>query len=63
MSDTQKKQLEQLTTPSGDINPKYAVNKGDILFARTGASVGKSYLYHTKDGNLYFVVYISQFSD
>ena len=30
----------------------YLANEGDILFARTGASVGKSYIYDKKDGKL-----------
>src|SRR5438132_10131780 len=33
---------------SGD---RYALKAGDLVFARTGASVGKTYLYIPKDGN------------
>lgn len=36
----------------------YLVNERDILFSRTGATVGKSYLYSTTDGKLYFAGYL-----
>ncbi|MBY6251080.1 MULTISPECIES: restriction endonuclease subunit S [Enterobacterales] len=47
-----------LTTPSGKLENQYLLNKGDIVFARTGASVGKSYLYKQKDGRLYFAGFL-----
>src|SRR5699024_4700313 len=31
---------------------------GDILFARTGASVGKSYIYDEKDGKVYYAGFL-----
>ena len=31
---------------------------GDIVIARTGASVGKSYVYHTVDGKIYFAGFL-----
>ena len=34
------------------------VNDSDILFARTGASTGKSYLYDKNDGVLYFAGFL-----
>ena len=34
------------------------VNKGDVLFARTGASVGKAYLFREEDGLLYFAGFL-----
>ena len=34
------------------------VNEGDILIARTGASVGKSYIYHPNDGKLIFAGFL-----
>lgn len=37
---------------------QYYLNKGDIVFARTGASVGKSYLYNPKDGPLVFAGFL-----
>lgn len=39
-------------------NEFYVVKEDDILFARTGASVGKTYLYHPKDGELYYAGYL-----
>lgn len=50
-----------LVSPDGEIKGKYKLKKGDILFARTGASVGKSYLYHEDDGNLYFAGFLIKF--
>lgn len=37
---------------------KYKVQTGDVLFARTGASVGKSYHYDPIDGNLVFAGFL-----
>ena len=37
---------------------QYLLNDGDIVFARTGASVGKSYLYDQKDGALVFAGFL-----
>ena len=47
-----------LTSPDGEIEDKYILKTGDIVFARTGASVGKSYLYNEKDGNLIFAGFL-----
>ena len=47
-----------LTSPSGEIEPKYYLKKGDIVFARTGASVGKTYLYNQSDGKLVFAGFL-----
>ena len=33
---------------------KFYLHEGDLVFARTGASVGKSYLYDARDGQLVF---------
>ena len=45
-------------SPNGQLLDKYLVSENDILFARTGASTGKSYLYHKDDGKLYFAVFL-----
>jgi type I restriction enzyme S subunit len=37
---------------------KYYLNEGDLVFARTGASVGKSYLYNSQDGRLVFAGFL-----
>lgn len=49
---------ENPVSPSGNIDEKYLVGENDILFARTGASTGKSYLYHQDDGKLYFAGFL-----
>lgn len=47
-----------IVSPSGELNDKYVVRANDILFARTGASTGKTYLYREKDGILYFAGFL-----
>ena len=47
-----------LSSPDGVLEQKYLVKENDILFARTGASVGKSYLYNHNDGELYFAGFL-----
>lgn len=50
-----------LTSPDIDFNmdvSDYKLNVGDILFARTGASVGKTYLYNPNDGDLYYAGFL-----
>ena len=40
----------------------YSLNEGDLVLARTGASVGKSYLYNPKDGPLVFAGFLIRIS-
>lgn len=40
----------------------YLLYEGDIVFARTGATVGKSYLYNLADGILVFAGFLIRFS-
>lgn len=45
------------------VSPKYYEDKhllkeGDILFARTGATVGKTYLYHKEDGRCVYAGFL-----
>ena len=47
-----------LVSPAGVLEGKYRVRENDILFARTGASVGKSYLYQASDGDMYFAGFL-----
>lgn len=50
-----------LTSPDMDFNmdvSDYKLNVGDIVFARTGASVGKTYLYNPNDGDLYYAGFL-----
>lgn len=51
-----------LTSPLGELDPNSLLKVGDILFARTGASVGKSYLYNENDGIVYFAGFLIRFS-
>ncbi|KMQ71018.1 restriction endonuclease subunit S [Chryseobacterium koreense] len=45
-------------SPAGNLTDKYLVRENDVLFARTGASTGKSYLYNLDDGKLYFAGFL-----
>ena len=45
-------------SPSGVLEEKYRVRENDILFARTGASVGKSYLCRESNGDLFFAGFL-----
>ncbi len=49
-----------LTSPNTDLSlsQSYLLNQGDILIARTGASVGKSYIYDSSDGIAYFAGFL-----
>ena len=49
-----------LTSPDIDLSnaENYRLSEGDILFARTGASVGKSYIYRVSDGLVYFAGFL-----
>ncbi|WP_250674268.1 restriction endonuclease subunit S [Paraclostridium ghonii] len=40
---------------------KYKLNDGDILFARTGATVGKTFRYRESDGECLFAGYLIRF--
>ena len=49
-----------LTSPNIDLlnAGDYLLKEGDILFARTGASVGKSYQYEPLDGKVYYAGFL-----
>lgn len=51
---------EDLTSPGTDLSccNEYLLEEGDITIARTGASVGKSYIYHISDGKVYFAGFL-----
>ena len=53
--------MDKATSPNGKLEDKFRVKIGDLLFARTGASVGKSYLYREEDGILYFAGFLIRF--
>ena len=48
------------TTPLADLEKSacYLLKEGDLLFARTGASVGKTYLYRQFDGIVFFAGFL-----
>lgn len=53
--------------PNPIVSPAYyeerhLLKEGDIVVARTGASVGKSYLYDNKDGRLAFAGFLMKFN-
>jgi type I restriction enzyme S subunit len=49
-------------TSVGDPNyEQFILKDGDIVFARTGATVGKTYLYKSKDGILVFAGFLIRF--
>lgn len=51
---------DSLTTPGANLSycDEYIMQEGDIVVARTGASVGKSYIYHESDGKVYFAGFL-----
>ena len=51
---------DSLTSPDINVSEcdNYLLCEKDILFARTGASVGKTYLYDIKDGKVYFAGFL-----
>jgi len=49
---------EKAVSPDCELDDTYLVREGDILFARTGASTGKTYIYTTDDGILYFAGFL-----
>lgn len=58
--DTRIFDMKNLSSPGTDLSlaNEYILTEGDITFARTGASVGKSYLYDAKDGKIYFAGFL-----
>ena len=57
---SRKFDTDNLTSPDTDLvtAENYRLVDGDILFARTGASVGKSYIYRASDGLVYFAGFL-----
>jgi len=45
-------------SPLDKLDDKFLVKGNDILFARTGASTGKTYLYNKNDGKMYFAGFL-----
>ena len=51
---------DDLMSPSADLNTSqvYQMHEGEIVFARTGASVGKTYIYKMADGKVFFAGFL-----
>ncbi len=49
---------KNVVSPAGNLQDSYIVKPNDILFVRTGASTGKTYLYDRNDGLLYFAGFL-----
>ena len=49
---------EKCVSPGDMLDERYLVLPNDILFARTGASTGKTYLYDCSDGRLFFAGFL-----
>ena len=51
---------DNLTSPDIELTgaDNYKLTEGDILFARTGASAGKSYIYKNSDGLVYYAGFL-----
>ena len=58
--DEKSRQLkrDKLTSPDAELKDEYKLKEGDLLFVRTGASVGKTYLDKPDDGILYFAGFL-----
>ena len=56
--DTCTYKRDDIVSPNAQLEDKYKVQKNDILFARTGASTGKAYLYNEKDGLMYYAGFL-----
>ena len=54
---------DNITSPKNEENiEKYILKYGDVLFARTGATVGKTYKYSEEDGYCIYAGYCIKFS-
>jgi type I restriction enzyme S subunit len=49
---------DKLVSVKSELSVNYYLSEGDIVFARTGASVGKSYRYDPNDGPLVFAGFL-----
>lgn len=49
---------KDMVSPDGILEDRFLVKDNDILFARTGASTGKTYLYNSNDGKLYYAGFL-----
>ena len=61
ISDISHKYLKDDVVSPAFYSDQYLVAEGDILFARTGASVGKTYIFDPCDNPLYFAGFLIRF--
>lgn len=52
--------LEKKVSPT-KVEDKYILNDGDVLFARSGATVGKTFLYESKYGKCIYAGYLIRY--
>ena len=59
-NETHRFDMSNLTSPLADFEQceQYRLREHDLLFARTGASVGKTYLYRPSDGLTYYAGFL-----
>ena len=53
-----KYSFSDVVSPDCELDEDYLVKENDILFARTGASTGKTYLYNKDDGKMFFAGFL-----
>jgi len=58
ISDDGRFMPEKITSVDNINSNNYFLEKDDLVFARTGASTGKTYLYNPKDGKLVFAGFL-----
>lgn len=58
--DTRMFKQSEVTSPDIDLSDagSFKLSEGDILFVRTGATVGKSYIYRASDGLVYYAGFL-----
>lgn len=59
---TRRYLYDDVVSPNIDLEENFLVKENDILFSRTGASTGKTYLYNKNDGVLYFAGFLIRLS-
>lgn len=62
ISDDGKFIIDNKASVNSPNSESYHLKEGDIVFARTGATVGKTYLYDPADGDLVFAGFLIRFS-
>lgn len=59
IDDESRKYIEKgKVSPNGLLEEKYKLMKNDILFARTGASTGKSFIFEDEERSFYFAGFL-----